>query len=289
MTVMRTGALLALTLMLVAPAGAAPRKAPPKPAPLPKAIQSCDAHKFETIVDTVVDGQPRKSRVKLCGNEGQSDAEWIGTMRDAVRKLEANKEMAAATRDQIITAIKAEIARLSIVEQPAPPKLEAESAPSTPISRDYAALPPVPPPPSLSPAVEPPATASTQPTAGSAQPVPAPVAAPVQPVAIPRLKFSCEAPSDLGGPAPCAEFERETRLTIATDGSVPAGTILQFVRNGRTQAELPLDGVARGASLSTGLPRSICAGFGAGRLELRVLRGASLEAVQTEGPYSLRC
>jgi len=278
MTNMRARSLLALTLMLVAPAGAAPRKAPPKPAPLPKAIQSCDAHKFETIVDTVVDGQPRKSRVKLCGNEGQSDAEWIGTMRDAIRKLEANKEMAVATRDQIITAIKAEIARLSIVDQPVSPKLEAESTPSTPMSRDYASLPPLPPPPPLPPALEPPAAAATRPTAGS-----------VQAVAIPRLRFSCEAPSDLGGAAPCAEFERETRLTIATDGSVPAGTILQFVRNGRTQAEFALDGVARGASLSTGLPRSICAGFGAGRLELRVLRGGSVEATQTEGPYSLRC
>src|SRR5215469_15674255 len=36
-------------------------------------IQNCDAHKFETLVTTVVDGQPQQKRIKLCGVEGQSD------------------------------------------------------------------------------------------------------------------------------------------------------------------------------------------------------------------------
>src|SRR4051812_44305865 len=116
-------------LFFLAPSAILLAAAPPhKPAPRPpspppaeaRLIQSCEAHKFETVVDTVVDGHPGKSKVKLCGVEGQSDAEWIGTLRDAIRKLEANKTMAPATRDQIIAAIKSEIARLSIVSVPAP-------------------------------------------------------------------------------------------------------------------------------------------------------------------------
>src|SRR5436305_6641706 len=164
MTCMRRTGVFILTLALVAPLAAAPRKAAPKPAPKPpveaKLIQSCDAHKFEAVVDTVVDGQPSKSKVRLCGVEGQSDADWIGTLHDAIRKLVADKEMAPGKREQIVAAIKAEIARLSIVGTPVPPKREAREQSTPPLSRDYAALPPLPTPP------ETPVTASsTQPMA----------------------------------------------------------------------------------------------------------------------------
>jgi len=111
MTGMHRGTLFVLTLLVAAPLVAAPpRKATPKrpsaPAPEQKLIQNCDAHKFETVVDTMVDGQPRKSKVKLCGVEGQSDAEWIGTLKDAIRKVEANKEMPGAQREQIVAAMR---------------------------------------------------------------------------------------------------------------------------------------------------------------------------------------
>ena len=131
--------MLLLTLALAAPLTAAPRKAAPKPAaPKPSAeeklIQSCDAHKFETVVDVVVDGQPKKSKVKLCGVQGQSDADWIGTLKDAVRKLEANKGMPAAQREQIVAAIKAEIGRLSVVGagRPPPPPTRGARPPPPP-------------------------------------------------------------------------------------------------------------------------------------------------------------
>ena len=94
------------------PAGAEQPSADPAAPKLEALMQDCDAHKFETAVQSMVDGKPHMSRVKMCGVEGQSDAEWIGTLKDAVAKLEANTEMAASTRDQIITAVKAEIVRL---------------------------------------------------------------------------------------------------------------------------------------------------------------------------------
>src|SRR5881275_1578461 len=77
-----------------------------------KIVQNCDAHKFETVVHEMVDGQPHQSKVKLCGKTGQSDDEWIGTLKDAISKLNANKEMAEAVRDQIVSALNSEILRL---------------------------------------------------------------------------------------------------------------------------------------------------------------------------------
>src|SRR5438876_11945916 len=116
---MQRGILFFVSVLLLTPAGAgaAPRKLRPvsKPAAVSQLIQSCDAHKFETIVHAVVDGEPHDSKVKLCGVEGQGDAEWIKTIRDAIHKLQANKDMAPAVREQIVTANNAEIGRLILV------------------------------------------------------------------------------------------------------------------------------------------------------------------------------
>ena len=290
MTGMWRGALFLLALTLVAPLAAAPRKAAPKPAaPKPtaeeKLIQSCDAHKFETVVDVVVDGQPKKSKVKLCGVEGQSDAEWVGTLKDAVRKLEANKDMPAAQREQIVAAIKAEIGRLSIVSAPVPATREAVTLPATRLSRDYAALPPLPPP-VAAPTVAPPQArpvemTQSQPAASVATPVRSSV------VALPKLSFSCYAPGDIGAEGPCAEFGRETLLTVRAKGNVPAGASLHFIRNGDDRGDVDLAPLSSGRTMRVALPREVCAGFGAGRLELQVVVNGS--PAPTEGPWPLRC
>ena len=111
-------AMISLALFLGAPAAA---QDPPQPAAdatdapsakMESLLQNCDAHKFETTVESTVDGKPHRSKVKMCGKDGQSDADWIGTLKDAIAKLEANTEMPESTRNQIVTAIKAEIARL---------------------------------------------------------------------------------------------------------------------------------------------------------------------------------
>src|SRR3954468_1561629 len=202
MTRMPRPALFVMTLMLVAPLAAAPHKPSTKPAPAPavaaeaKLIQSCDAHKFETVVDTVVDGQSHKSKVRLCGVEGQSNAEWIDTLRDAVRKLNADKEMAPAKRDQIVAAIKAEIGRLSVIGGPAPSTRTVQEPSAAPLTRDYATLPPLPPAPetTVAPAPAAPIAAPAAPVAAPAGPVAAPVAEPSAPAVTERMPTAPASP-----------------------------------------------------------------------------------------------
>ena len=57
-------------------------------------------------------------------NQGQSDADWIATLEDAVAKVESNSTMPELTRNQIVTAIKAEVARLQ-GKGPSPADAEA--------------------------------------------------------------------------------------------------------------------------------------------------------------------
>ena len=274
-----------------------PAAAEETPAEMDKILQDCDAHKFETTVMAVVDGKPHQSKVKLCGNEGQSDAEWIGTLKDAIEKLNANKEMAPPVRDQIVAALNAEIARLekpqpllpsrSAAKSPAldglsplPPILQPnqpatvalpaprKAAPSAP-APEYAALPPMPtkPPP------------PTRVLAGG-------VSASVVMLPKPRMTVTCYTPGEtIDGP--CTGFTRHTLLTVRAGEDLPANTSLRFVRDGEPRADVAIAQLKKGKSMRLEVPSDVCSHVAGGRLELRIVRAG--QEVGSDGPFNLNC
>jgi flagellar hook-basal body complex protein FliE len=290
--------MLLIALALAAAPAAAADPAPPQ---MQKLLQNCDAHKFETMIEIKVEGQaqPKHSRVKLCGTEGQSDSDWVRTLKDAVAKTEANLQMPKAVRDQIVTALNSEITRLNgapagtlagLLPMPrasasAPPlqgysALPAlppprEAAPKSPL-RDYAALPPMP-------------TAPTAPTRvliGS-------LAAPLPALPKPRMQFVCYTPGETGD-VPCTGFTRDTMLTVRADEDVPGGTSLRFVRDGDARADVELAQLRKGKTQRLTLPPQVCSHVVGGTLEIRVVRsvpaaGPSGQEVGKDGPYDLRC
>jgi hypothetical protein len=262
-------------------------------------MENCDAHKFETVVESTVDGQLHQSKVRLCGKEGQSDSDWIGTLEDAIAKLNANKDMPVAIRSQIVTAITAEIARLKAGQAAGSPSVGATAMPPprpqpqtvAPISDDYASLPPLPsgsppPPHVLGPDGMLSAVASGSETGRRSERQ----AAPPMPLAAgpaPKLTLSCYAPGDVGGDAPCTGFDRETTLTVRARENIPPGIAILFLRNGEQRASVELAQMRRGKSLAVPLPREVCQGVSDGSLELRLVQGGAL--LKSDGPYSLRC
>lgn len=279
--------LTTILAVLALPAAAAAQD--PAPAPASDAIQDCSAHKFETFVERVVDGEPRKSRVLLCGKAGQTDADWLVTLEDAIVKVRDNAEMAADARDKIIAAISAEIIRLkepaATASVMAAPVLTPRAAPRPRDLRDdYASLPSMPPPP------PPQAVASSPATVGGVPPG-APVRArPVEiatPLIAPSLAFDCYVAGDLTGPAPCIEFQRDTMITVRAESDVPAGIELHFERNGSDRAKVAIGPIKSGRTKRLPLPSAVCQGFGDGRLAIAVWNGA--RPARTEGPFPLRC
>ena len=275
----------AVALLLTASAAAAPQAAEPEGAK--QLMESCDAHKFETVVKAMVDGEPRQSKVRLCGKEGQSDADWIVTLKDAIDKLNANKEMAPEVRGQIVTAIDKEIARLESggSEQAlAPPPPRPKPQTTATLADQYSSLPPLPttppPPPHV---IAPVAMGHAAKVSGS---IPA-VAAPIATGPAPKLSFACYAPGDLAGDGPCTGFQRETVLTIRAREDVRKGLELQFARNGEARATVDLAQLGRGKSMRIPLPADVCRGVGDGRLDLQIVDGGYV--VASDGPYSLRC
>ena len=103
----------------------------------------------------------------------------------------------------------------------------------------------------------------------------------------PKLSYTCYSPGDVGGDAPCAEFDRETMLTVRAQADVPAGVALRFLRNGEQRAEVDLAQLHRGKSLRVALPSAVCAGVGDGSLQLQLVQGGA--EVKSDGPFSLRC
>jgi hypothetical protein len=295
------GMALGLTAAVV---GAAPAKkaAPPAADDAPEAsqlMQSCDAHKFETVVHGMVDGKPEQSKVKLCGKEGQTETEWIDTLKDAVAKLDSNTEMAAEMRNQITAALKSEIARLELKSAKAfgstppaekstaldgiaalpplpqgkppqavalpPPRAPAQAAPK----RDYAALPPLP-------------TAPPAPTRVLARDAGGSVVI----LPKPKMTLSCYTPGEMPE-GPCTGFTRFTLLTVRAGEDLPAGTSIRFVRDGNARADVELAQLKKGKSMRVAMPVDVCRHAVGGRLELKIVRSG--QEVGSDGPYNLNC
>lgn len=260
------------------------------------AAEHCKARQFETVVTLDVNGKTRRSRIRMCGKEGQTDAEWIGTLQDGADKIAANRKMPQSAKDQALAAIKAEIDKLT-PKAPAPALADAGG---------YSILPPLAP----SPLAPPRAKAEPAPLAAysalpplepkAAAPAPVDVAAmvavppPLVKLPMPRLSVECLTPGDLGSGGQCLTVERDTLMTIRAREPLPAGTSLRFVRGDDVRAEVALAQMAKGQSRRVKLPMDVCAGGGGGRLDVEIARrpGGATSAPQIVGAlgqFELRC
>ncbi len=277
-------------------------------------LRSCDAHKFETVVEELVDGQPHKSTVKLCGKEGQTDAQWIGTLKDAIAKLKLNPQMPEAVKNQIITALNSEIGRLSTIGAFHPQSSQAFNSlgsagldsivpqrrgpsPQSKISEDFPSLPPLSsnstsglPPPRRLPSAPPPEYAALPPLPTAPPPQTHVLAsasgAPAVYYPTPKMSFTCVTPG-IAIEGPCTGFTRDTLLTVHAEEDLPMGTSLRFVRDGDPKAEIALARLKRGRSVQVTVPTDVCKHVVGGKLELRIVRSG--EELNSTGPFNLNC
>lgn len=254
-----------LMIALALAAGAVPALAQDKPlestvegddAEALKVVTDCNARKFETTVEREENGARQSSKVKLCGKQGQSDADWVATLKDAESKIEGNPKMPQTVKDQLSAALKAEIAKLESNAAAAPPSVAVVEQPAP------------------KPTFQPVAVASK-----------APAAAPA--LKKPKLTIRCLAPGENGAGSNCSTLDRATRLSIMADSDLGSGTSLKFLRRGDERARLGLAPMRQGETYRSKLPSELCAGVASTKVEIQVL--GSGQVVETMGPYSLRC
>jgi len=266
-----------------AAAGAAPKaKAPASAAPpaVKALVQGCEQHRFETVIHlTGPDGQPKESKVRMCGTPGESAADWVRTLKDAVKKTSENPQMPQAAREQIIAAVNAEIDRLSLPSLQLPAgtdigklsKSTAKSTPDVPLSRDYGSLPPLP-------------------TASNVAPPhvlgPGAVMTPA-----PRLTLRCALVGDENRPGECDSIDKDTILVLRADEAFPGGVAMRFVRHGDQRAELDLPAMKQGDKTNLHLPPAVCTGVVRSKIEIQALgaNAPSGSTAGTIGEYDLHC
>lgn len=281
-------------IAIAAAAGAAPKRlTPARPTPAPdKAVealvQSCEAHRFETVIQlTGEDGKPHPSKVKLCGKQGQSDGDWIRTLKDAVKKATESPDMPKTAKDQIVTAINTEIDRLNaldaarvaetgVVEAPIRP------SPDAPLARDYSSLPPLPAPGAIAAPtiVLPPSDQAGGSKTGKVGRAASPLS--LAAMGVSNMSLRCASPGDPDRADACDIIEPSTLLVIRADAALPAGTELRFVRRGALHGELAVPALLRGQSATLRVPADVCAGVARSRVAIEANGG-------TIGEYELRC
>ena len=251
-----------------------PADSSPPPSKLETLAETCSAHKFETLVMNVAaDGRTRGSRVKICGEPGQTDADWLVTLKDSLAKTGSNQELAPAVRTQIIAALEGEIVRLE--ESAASVAASAAPLATIEISHDPVSVPEAPPEYASVPQLPAPL-----PRVGTAR---ASAASP--PLVRPRLSIRCALPHESFGE--CRRLERETQLSIRADETLADGISLRFLRGGDARADLDLGALEAGASRRERLPSRVCAGVLRGKVQVQVLNKGRV--ADTLGPLPLYC
>ena len=248
------------------------------PADSKAAVQDCSAHKFETVVTAQVGGQPKSSRLRLCGVAGQSDSDWLKTLQDSANKVMLNFQMQAPMREAMVAALKGEIARLEgkagTAAVAAPITIKPRASAEGDKLAGYNALPPMPAPmPAASVAL------------GQA-----PKLAP--PVARPPIRLECTSAAGMEGP--CTEFDRSTFVVIAARGAVQPGVSLRFFRDGEQRAEVPIGTMKKGQTRRIALPAQVCRGVTSAQLRVDTMvtpavKNAAPQRTTSEGPFNLRC
>ena len=270
---------LAASGALAQEADPAAGKAAEPSAELKARVEACSAHQFETMV--VLPGRDRGSKVRICGDDGQTDAQWIATLKDSVAKTEANGEMDPEVKAQIVEALRIEIAKLEeaakALHAPSIAEIAVNEGPVAAREPDpeYSSLPPLP-----APKAQAKVSLARRPlgSAGGASP-------PRPAVVAPRLTIGCALPGESF--AECTELETQTRLAVVAKETLAAGTSLRFRRGDKVRAELDLGGLQKGQSLRRKLPGSVCMGVMRGRVSIDIVSKG--QVADSLGPYKLTC
>jgi hypothetical protein len=71
-----------------------------------------EGRKFESTSSSGDEKNKNVSKMVICSDPGESDAEWGKTLNKALADVEGNREMPAPAKQQIIADLKTEIAKL---------------------------------------------------------------------------------------------------------------------------------------------------------------------------------
>jgi hypothetical protein len=75
-------------------------------------VANCgEGRKFESVAKTGDGDKQNVNKIVLCADKDESQAQWEKTLRDALARLEANKDMPSEGKAKIMADLRSEIAK----------------------------------------------------------------------------------------------------------------------------------------------------------------------------------
>ncbi len=234
----------------------------------------CGDRRFETSAEGMIGGQRRRRRMTLCAEPGETDAQWLAKLENAVTWVKAQTDLSDEVKDQLVADLRKEIARPKTVRlSPALPSATLPAADAL-----VATVPPMP------------APLSTTYTASGSVYRPT---APVRPER-PPLTIRCLAVGERGSGSRCNFLDEDTVLAVQADANLASSTALRILRRGETRAEIPIAALRQGQMVRVKMPAPVCSRVSSSVVTIQILAGdpatvAGNRVADELGPFRLRC
>lgn len=226
----------------------------------------CGDRRFETSAEGMIDGEMKRRKITLCASPGDSNAQWIVKLENAVVWVKAQPGLSDPVKAKLVSDLETKIGQVKSV---APMR----ALPSTGLPAADALVATVPP---LSPSPQLRQVRALQPQ-----------------VSKPRLSISCPSPGEPGVATPCIDLAADTLLMIRADEDLKTKVSIRFVREGDLRGGVALGMMRRGQIIRTRLPARVCAGVVRSRVEMQTIvinpLSRAEQVADTQGPFLLRC
>ena len=234
-------------------------------------LSKCGDRKFETSAEGMIGGKLRRRRMTLCAEPGESDAQWLAKLENAVTWVKAQTDLSDPVKDQLVAELRKEIARPKSVRlMPAPPAARLPAADAL-----VATVPPMP------------------------APLPAPVltlaSSIVSPLmARPPLTIRCLGAGERGAGSRCDRLAPGMMFAVQADADLSGPASLRFVRKGQQRAEIDVAALRQGQIVRLKLPPQVCSGVVRSEVAIQIVAGKTMpgrvaQVTDTLGPFPIHC
>ena len=245
------------------------------------ALAKCGIRRFEASAEGLIDGKKRRTSIRLCATDSESDAEWLAKLEKSAVQVEAQPRLPDNVKSKLLAELRTEIEQVKVrrpsigaisyslpkseVAVPLPREVESRAAEREPA---IVALPPLPPRVSGAAAAT---SAVTMPT--------------------PKLSIRCHAPGLPPAGVQCDYLTTDTVLVVSALDALPANSILRFRRvSGGPQEDVALPrGLVKGAAIRVKVPKPICARVFRTEFDIAVVTASGSSVADLHGPFATRC
>jgi hypothetical protein len=235
-------------------------------------LSQCSDRRFETSAEGMIDGEMRRRKITLCAAPGDSDAQWIVKLENAVVWVKAQAGLSDPVKAKLVGDLTTKIGQLRSFA----PLRALPSAGLPAMDALVATVPPMPPP-------------LPRPTLSASSLLAGALPLPVRP----PLTIRCLDTGERGAGTRCDRLAPDTVFTVHADADLAGPATLRFVRKGQLRAEIAVAALRQGQIFRLKLPPQVCSGVVRSDVSIEIMAesrpGQIAQVADKLGPFGLHC